>query len=114
MTPTGGTFAGLRTIVSDALATDVISLIDATGLAMAASPVDIRTSRETAVELATSSSMTSGPSVSAANLVSMFQTNSAALKAERSIAFAALRPNTYASLTGVEWGTSTDSPLPSQ
>jgi hypothetical protein len=52
--------------------------------------------------------------VSAANLVSMFQTNSAALKAERSIAFAALRPNTYASLTGVEWGTSTDSPLPSQ
>ena len=56
--------------------------------------------------------MTSASSVSAASLTSMFQTNSVALLAERSIAFAPLRPNAYASVTSIGWGTSMDSPLP--
>jgi hypothetical protein len=112
MTPLGGTFAGLRTIVSDSLPSATISIIDATGLVMASTPITVRTSSETALELATSSSMTSATGTGA-SVVSMFQTNSIALLAERSIAFAPLRPNSFASLTSVQWGAgSMDSPLP--
>jgi hypothetical protein len=32
--------------------------------------------------------------------------------AERSIGFASVRPNAYASLTSIAWGISADSPLP--
>ena len=111
MGPVGGQFLGLRTLVSDSLPSATIALIDASGLAMAATPIEIRTSRETALELATSSSMTAATGTGA-SLTSMFQTNSVALLAERSIAFAPLRPNAFASLTSIGWGTSTNSPLP--
>jgi hypothetical protein len=111
MTPVGGSFLGLRTLVSDSLPSATIELIDATGLVCAATPIEVRTSRETAYELATSSSMTSATGTGA-NIVSMFQTNSVALQAERRIAFAPLRPNAYASLTSIGWGISADSPLP--
>ena len=105
MTPVGGTFLGLRTLVSDSLPSATIALIDASGLAMAATPIEVRTSREAALELATTSSQTSAPTVAQAQLTSMFQTNSVALLCERSIAFAPLRPNSFASVTSVGWGT---------
>jgi len=111
MTPLGGSFLGLRTMVSDSLPSAIISLIDALGLVCAATPVTVRTSNEALVELATSSSMTSAPGTGA-SATSMLQTNSVAMLAERSIAFGALRPNAYASVTSVAWGLSTDSPLP--
>jgi hypothetical protein len=113
MTPLGGTFAGLRTLVSDSLPSATVALIDASGLVTASSPVEIRTSDQALVELATTSSQASGPSATAANMTSMWQTNSVAILCERSIAFGSLRPNAFASLTSVAWGTaSTESPLP--
>jgi hypothetical protein len=112
MTPQGGVFAGLRTLVSDSLPAGTVSLIDATGLVCAASPVEIRTSDQALIELATTSSMTSATGTGA-TATSMWQTNSVAILAERSIAFGSLRPNAFASLTSVNWGTaSTESPLP--
>jgi hypothetical protein len=108
----GGFFGGIRTIVSDALPADTISLIDASGIAVAMSPIMVRTSSETTLQLDTAPAGTSGPSVSAQNMVSMFQSNSAALRVERSIAWAPLRPNAYASLTSIGWGITADSPLP--
>jgi hypothetical protein len=47
-----------------------------------------------------------------ATMTSMFQTNSTAVVAERSLAFTALRPNAYASLSNITWGVSSESPLP--
>ena len=45
-----------------------------------------------------------------ANMVSMFQTNSKALLAERALAVKAIRVGSYAHLTGVQLGASFDSP----
>lgn len=109
----GGVFGGLRTIVTDSLPANTISIIDATGLAVATTPITVRSSDQATLELATSSSMASGPSVTASgSLVSLFQTHSVGILVERSMAFAPLRPNAYASLSSIGWGTSINSPLP--
>ena len=47
----------------------------------------------------------------ATTMTSLFQTNSAVV-AERSIGFAPLRPNAFASLSNVGWGLSVELPLP--
>ena len=112
MTPLGGVFAGLRVLVSDSLPANTIALIDATGLAVAQTPVMFRSSGEALIELATNPTGTSGPSVTASNMTSMFQTNSIALLCERSLAFAPVRPNAFTSLSNITWGVTAESPLP--
>ena len=107
----GGSFMGVRTMVSDSLPAGNASLIDASGIVTASTPITIKASDQTTVELATTSAQTSA-TPTPASMTSMFQTNSTALLAERSIAFASLRPNTYATLTSISWSTGVDSPLP--
>jgi hypothetical protein len=108
----GGSFGGVRVLVSDSLPANTISLIDATGLVTAATPVTISISREGAVQLDTAATNASGPTATATTLTSLFQTNSVGILAERSIGFAPLRPNSFASLSNVGWGLSVESPLP--
>jgi len=102
---------GLRVLVTESLAASTMSLIDAAGMAMASTPLTFRVSEQAAIELATTSSMQSGPSVSAANVCSMFQDNAIACISERSVGFAPLRPNSFATLTSVAWPITSDSPM---
>ena len=51
MSPVGGQFLGLRVLVSDSLPSATISLIDAAGLAMAATPIEVRTAEKPRLSL---------------------------------------------------------------
>jgi len=106
-----GTLMGLRVVVTESLPSSSMSLIDASGMITASTPLTFRVPEEASIELATASSMQSGPSVSAANVTSMFQTNSVAMFSERSIGFAPLRPNSFATLTSIAWPITSDSPM---
>ena len=78
MSPVGGQFLGLRTLCERQPAKRDNCVIDAAGLAMAASPIEVRTSREAALELATRAEQRSDR-LCQAQLTSMFQTNCVAL-----------------------------------
>ena len=112
MGPMGGSFGGLRVLVSDSSPSNSIVLIDATGIAVAQTPVMFKASGEATISLDTAPTGASGPSVTATSLTSMLQTNSVALLCERSLAFAPIRPNPTATLTNITWGVSAESPLP--
>ena len=98
---TGGSILGIEVLISDAQGFDTISLIDGTGLAVAMGPIEIRSSDQAVVEMVDSCSQTSGPSVSAVQAVSMFQTDSICLLAERSFAVKPVRVASWAHMTGV-------------
>lgn len=106
----GGSFAGVPIVVSDAQTSNRITAVDATGLAVVAGEIELRSTDQALVEMVDSSSQTSGTSVNAVQMVSMFQTNSRALRAERGIAVKAIRPGAHAHLTGVALGQGSDSP----
>jgi hypothetical protein len=75
----GGTWAGFPVLTSTAVPEGIFVLIDPARVAIATGAADIRISGEATVEMADSSSMTSATSVSGANQVSMWQTNSKAI-----------------------------------
>jgi HK97 family phage major capsid protein len=103
ITMMGGTFFGLPVIVSDYVG-NVVILANASDIYEAdEGGVAVDMSRETSLE------MSDAPAQSAltgtgASLVSMFQTNSVALRAERTINWKKRRASAVAYLTGVVWG----------
>jgi HK97 family phage major capsid protein len=116
MTPNGGTLCGIPAHVSDH-ADDNVLLFDATALVAASENVSLRSSSAAAVEMddapisATNDGGSPPAPVSpesgsppAGGLVSLFQTDSIALLAERYFAFLLLRDTGVASLSGVQWG----------
>jgi hypothetical protein len=88
-----------------------ITLVDASGLAVVMGEIELRSTEQALVEMVDSSSQTSGSSVNAVNMVSMFQTNSRCLRAERALAVKPIRNAAHAHLTGVALGQGSDSPL---
>jgi hypothetical protein len=108
MTPQGGTIQGIPVHVSTAAGTAVI-MVDARGLATGSEAIRLRASQNAAVEMDTAPSSTIGSGSPLAptesNLVSMFQTNSTALLAERFWGFSILRTAAVQSLSGVAWAT---------
>jgi len=95
----GGEIAGVEVLVSDAQTADKISMVDATGLAVADGGIELRSSEQATIQMDTAPTQeTTTPTQS--QQVSMFQTNSRALLGERSFAVKAIRPNAYAHLTG--------------
>ena len=105
----GGTYAGVEILVSDAQTAGRITAVDATGLVILLGDLELRSSGQALVEMVDTSSQTSVTGTGA-NMVSMFQTNSKALLAERALAVKAIRVGSYAHLTGVQLGASFDSP----
>ncbi|MBZ9659790.1 phage major capsid protein [Mesorhizobium sp. ESP-6-4] len=103
ITMMGGSFFGLPVIVSDYIGS-VVVLANASDIYEAdEGGVAVDMSRETSLE------MSDGPAQSAltgggASMVSMFQTNSVALRAERTINWKLRRSSAVAYLTGVVWG----------
>lgn len=93
MTPAGGYVAGIRTTPTEAL-TNTALVVDASGLVGVSETIELRSSGNAALEMSDEPTMTAEPSSaqSKSNLVSMFQTNSVALRAERRFGYEAIRP----------------------
>lgn len=106
---TGGRFEGLPVIVSQYVPNSVsggsvVILMDAQEVYLADDgQVMIDASRETSLEMADNPS-SDGSTGTGASLVSMFQTNSIAMKAERYINWAKRRSAAVAYADGVRWG----------
>jgi hypothetical protein len=101
--PTGGSVMDIDVIVSAGLPTGTIVLIDATGLAGDSEMITLEASGQTSIALVddpTGSSVTPAPTT----LVSMFQTNSTALKASAYFGAQRFRDNAVAIMDGIEWG----------
>lgn len=100
----GGTFAGLPVIVSQYVPNDIVILVNAGDVFLADDGgVSIDSSRETSLQMDNAPTNNSGVPT-ATQMVSMFQTNSVALRAERYITWKRRRPSGVQVLTDVAWG----------
>lgn len=97
----GGELMGVPVLVSDAQANDRITLVDASGLAVFLGEISLKSSEEATVQMdsAPSQDSTTG---TGSTLVSMWQTNSFALMAEREMAVKPIRPSSYAHMDSVQ------------
>jgi HK97 family phage prohead protease len=103
MTMTGGTFNGMPVIASDYVS-DIVVLINASDIYLADDgDIAVDASREASLEMATDPAHDS-ITPTGASLVSMWQTNSVAIRAERMINWMRRRDPAVVYLTGVAWG----------
>jgi hypothetical protein len=98
MTPNGGTIRGVRHLVSDALESGDVIVVDAGGLAIDTGTLTLAASSAAALQL------DDDPAEGAQNLTSLFQTNSVALRAERVVSFEVLRASAVALITDPSYG----------
>lgn len=104
----GGRFVGLPVITSQYAGTNVV-LVHAPDIYLAEDQLVIDASREASLEMSdapTNDSVTGA----GASLVSMFQTNSVALRAERFINWGKRRAAAVALITDVDWGAAAETP----
>lgn len=102
----GGNLAGLPVVVSQYVG-DQLILVNASDIYLADDgQVVIDASREASLEMAGAADVkgNSGTGVGGASMVSMFQTNSVAIRAERWINWQRRRPEAVAVITGVKYG----------
>lgn len=101
----GGTFVGIPVIVSDHVPAGTVIIVNASDVFLADDDVvTVDASREAALQMDDAPTNNSSTGVGAA-MVSMFQTNSVALRAERYINWLKRRPEAVQVLSGVAWGT---------
>jgi hypothetical protein len=99
----GGSFMGLPAIVTD-YAGDTVALVNASDIYLADDGgIAIDLSREASLVMDSAPAMDSTVPT-AAQVVSMFQTNTVAFRAERVINWARRRPVSVAYITGAAWG----------
>lgn len=105
LTMHGGTFWGMPVIVSEYTPEGVVILANASDIYLADDgQVVIDASREASLEMLDNPTNASGPTSKQTQLVSMFQTNSVAIRAERWINWQKRRPQAVQMLTDVNWG----------
>jgi hypothetical protein len=97
MSPSGGSIGGIPVIVSSGIDADSFMLIDASAFVVAAEPIRLDTAEHASIQL--DDAPDSGP----VELTSMWQTNCAALRAERWIGFRATRDDAVAVVEGVNY-----------
>ena len=102
MNMAGGTLMGMPVIVSEYVGTNVIMVKASDIYLVDNGGVSVDMSREASLEML-DGSLTQNPPTGA-SLVSMFQNNLVAIRAERAINWAARRSSSVAYLTGVAWG----------
>jgi HK97 family phage prohead protease len=102
---TGGTLQGLPVIVSQHIG-DVVALVNASDIFLGdEGGVAVDMSREASIEMrSTGLGMDATAGTATAASVSMFQTNSVALRAERTISWKRARNSAVAYLSSVTWG----------
>jgi HK97 family phage major capsid protein len=104
LTPTGGEILGIPAMPSDQMQPGSLALIDATGIAGEVGDIAIDASEHATIEMLNSAlqqDATAG--TPAPNLVSMFQTNSVAIRAVLDFAAERLRDQAVAMVTGITW-----------
>lgn len=101
----GGSFMGLPVVVSQAAGTTV-TLVNASDIWLAdEGGVNVDMSTDASLQMVDNPTGTStGSDPVEATLVSMFQTNSVAIRVEKFINWARRRPTGVATITGAEWG----------
>ena len=100
----GGELANLPCIVSSGVpAGSLLYLVDASGIAADGGPVTVTASGQADVLMETAPNMSTA-TPTPAQMVSMFQTNSTALKAHAWFAAEVLRDDAVAVVTGINWG----------
>lgn len=105
ITMNGGTLSGLPVIISEYVPNGVVALVNASDIYLAdEGDIDVDMSTEASLEM---DSAPTGDSVAptAAELVSLWQTNSVGFRAERTVNWSRRRASAVAYLTGVAWGT---------
>jgi len=103
MSMTGGTLNGMPVIASDYVS-DIVILANASDIYLADDgQIQIDASREASLEMADAPAHNSH-TPTGASLVSMWQTNSVAIRAERTINWLRRRDPAVVYLTGVSWG----------
>lgn len=101
----GGTFQGLPVIVSQYVPTAIVILVSAGEIYLADDGnVTIDASREASLEMLDGGSSQDAGSGTGASLVSMFQTNSVAIRAEREINWAKRRSGAVEYISSANWG----------
>lgn len=103
MSPLGGELINIPALVSDAVAADQIHLVDASAIAADLGTIDLVTSGQGDVLMADDPPMNATGPV-AAQMVSLFQSNSVALRSTIYFASERLRPNCIATIDNVDWG----------
>jgi HK97 family phage prohead protease len=102
---TGGEFLGFRVIVSEHVPAETVVFVNAQDVYFGdEGGFDLAFSREASLEMADNPAHNSTTPTGAASMVSMFQTNSVAFRAERHLNWAKRRPGAVQVLSGVEWG----------
>lgn len=97
----GGELANLPMLVSSGVPSGTLYLVDATGIAADGGPVTVDVSTEADVLMDTAPPMNSTTPTPSGSLVSMFQTNSTALKSVAIFGAQKIRSNAVAVVTGI-------------
>jgi HK97 family phage prohead protease len=107
MSMAGGTLIGMPVIASDYItkAMNIVVLVNASDIFVAdEGDIAIDASREASLEMSDAPAHNSGTPTGATSLVSMFQTNTVAIRAERIINWMRGRTQSVAYLTSTDWG----------
>lgn len=100
VTAVGGTLAGVPLLISSGLAAGTLFLVDGSGIAADAAPPEITVTTEGDVQMDSAPPMSSA-TPTAASVVSMYATNSVAVKAVGIFGAAKLRSDACAVCTGI-------------
>ena len=104
MGPTGGTVYGMPVIASDYVPSAIVALINTSDIFLGdEGDVAVDTSQDASLEMSDAPAHDSS-TPTGASLVSMFQTNSVAVRAERIINWMRARSQSVAYLTSADWG----------
>ena len=102
-TALGGQLLGLPLLISSGVASGELYLLEASSIGAASSLIDVSPSTQADIEMDTAPAGSSAPPTSA-NLVSMWTTNSTAVRTTVSVGVLALAPNAIARITGISYG----------
>lgn len=104
MTPEGGELLGLPALVSSTMPAKTVRLVNAAGIAANADTIELSVSGQADIEMAGSGLIQNATTGLGTTLVSMFQSNSKALKATVNFAVEKMRADAVAELSNVQWG----------
>jgi HK97 family phage prohead protease len=105
MTPTGGALYGMPVIASDYVAKDIVVLVNASDIYEADDgEISVDISREASLEMSDAPAHNSTTPTGATSLVSLWQTNTVGIRAERTINWLRRRTQSVAYLTSADWG----------
>ena len=104
----GGTLLGLPLVISDGMPVATLALVDATGIAGAEGGVTVDSSEHAALSMLDNPTMHIGTVGSPtapvhSTAVSMFQTNSIAIRCIATFGCAIIRPNSVTAIDSVNW-----------